>query len=85
MLRWLGKKLKAEMGENDLCICHLSKSCCSTGSAMRRTGNNKDEYNRLSHRLSFPGHLILSSVLRAFPNTVNDNRLSHCPVLFTRS
>lgn len=34
---------------------------------MRRGGNNGDEYNRLFHRLSFPGHLILSSVFRTFP------------------
>lgn len=34
---------------------------------MHRGGNNGDEYNRLFHRLSFPGHLILSSVFRTFP------------------
>lgn len=53
--------------KNDLYLCHHCKSCCSTVPVMQRGGNKGDEYNRLFHRLSFPGHLILSSVFRTFP------------------
>lgn len=53
--------------KNDLYLCHRCKSCCSTVPVMHRGGNKGDDYNRLFHRLSFPGHLILSSVFRTFP------------------
>lgn len=59
---WMKEKQK-----NDLYLCHHCKSCCSTVPVMHRGGNNGDEYNGLFHRLSFPGHLILSSVFRTFP------------------
>lgn len=56
-----------EKQKNYLYLCHHCKSCCSTVPVMHRGGNKGDEYNRLFHRLSFPGHLILSSVFRTFP------------------
>lgn len=55
-----------EKQENDLYLCHDCKSCCSIVPVMHRGGNNGDEYNRLFHRPSFPGHLILSTVFRTF-------------------
>lgn len=61
-LFWIKGELK-----NDLCLCRHCKSRCSTVPVMRRGGNNGDEYNRLFHRLSFPGHLILSGVFKTFP------------------
>lgn len=56
-----------EKQKNDLYPCHHCISCCSTVPVMHRGGNKGDEYNRLFHRLSFPGHLILSSVFGTFP------------------